>query len=845
MDARVIWFVGCAVLLLTVGVTAAKADQDPSLRDYQRAQSLLRQLTDETQALRQRCLERYVPVVEPHGNKTPEQQVLEKIDADLKKLTEGTANLEQWRRRYEQREVSLEDFVRRTSDLQLTAIAAAWDAVILEAGWAVWLIQHNHDTEVRRLRAEHRRDAEVLKAQHPERGEALAAAMQRLTATYLAQENQAIEAQLQAHREVTEALVARRRAMCGMQWKLADYLSMYGRTQQARKAEAAVYAQFAYDLTGRGVAFHNRLLGGWSAQSSRLDYFVNFPGSEDRLILTTLWNKEIPALHKMNAAFAAEPVEMLRVAEENLPAINVPGSVVEQMCRILSIRLQHYYRLENEQLALQRNLERDCDRLEQLKAMAGLETLGPQIKALAERHARVERAQAEGRQRRQELENVLAQRRQALANTERALRDEPQQVYVNRRSLERVEGDGREHVLASRKLNEVMEALVANQQLLDDPDLDPRQRVAMLENLMPRLNRERDKLEQVLADAQAPLRKARDTAQQAVEAAQQAVAGIEPVADDTELAADWAAARQAYQQLAEQARTGRRTSLPPLPDTLPSAEVANRAAEAMAKLNEQLAGERVVLRNQVLNAMGRMVANDQTMHRLAQSIVNLRASGSVTAQHALEQLGAKADDPVMVQLRQLNSDLGEVKTMVDTFDGRMERMDQALQFLTDDQAGRAIIGKVRDRLEVVKKTLGAVGDYGGQAMQVQAIIDLMEDDRTALDALGQALKLTSALGQKTPVIGQTIGQFLAFYADAAVAAGGAARSIQASLIEEDLRLHFTDPPPERHLYTESELAELRIGNEAARERVLKMLQTRRLIALTGAQSLRLAIDEKR
>jgi hypothetical protein len=107
------------------------------------------------------------------------------------------------------------------------------------------------------------------------------------------------------------------------------------------------------------------------------------------------------------------------------------------------------------------------------------------------------------------------------------------------------------------------------------------------------------------------------------------------------------------------------------------------------------------------------------------------------------------------------------------------------------------------------------------------------------------LELTQNAAESVPVAGPLVAQSLGYYATAAKSCGEAALAIQGKLIEQDLAVHFSHPSPERHLYTEDEMANLRVGNDNARDRAKRMLQVRRLIALIGSEDASIAREMTR
>ncbi len=73
------------------------------------------------------------------------------------------------------------------------------------------------------------------------------------------------------------------------------------------------------------------------------------------------------------------------------------------------------------------------------------------------------------------------------------------------------------------------------------------------------------------------------------------------------------------------------------------------------------------------------------------------------------------------------------------------------------------------------------------------------------------LEQVNSRAEKVPVIGQTLSRFMGFYAKGARACGDAAVKIQQKIIETEMDNFMSNPTPERHLYTASEIDAMAFG----------------------------------
>jgi hypothetical protein len=210
-------------------------------------------------------------------------------------------------------------------------------------------------------------------------------------------------------------------------------------------------------------------------------------------------------------------------------------------------------------------------------------------------------------------------------------------------------------------------------------------------------------------------------------------------------------------------------------------------------------------------------------------------SGAGLAENTLSQLGAEEDDEVMKELDRLRGTLGTLKKELEKADGRLGKLDYVRKMLLHGTEGKKLIEEVRKPLKVFLKTLNWIDKNSERARKVKNILDNLEDERYALDALGEYLSLMSEAGGKVPVIGKAVSSFLKAYARAAKASGEAARGIQDYIIKGNIENLFDNPKPERKLYTVKEVkVETSLENADANRRIAEMLQVRRLMFLIQA-----------
>lgn len=106
------------------------------------------------------------------------------------------------------------------------------------------------------------------------------------------------------------------------------------------------------------------------------------------------------------------------------------------------------------------------------------------------------------------------------------------------------------------------------------------------------------------------------------------------------------------------------------------------------------------------------------------------------------------------------------------------------------------------------------------------------------------LEQVNSRAEKVPVIGQTLGRFMGFYAKGARACGDAAVKIQQKIIVTEMDNFMSNPTPERHLYTASEIDAIAFWQNADIEKIIKMAQVRRLVVLVHASGLGEAQDAR-
>ena len=533
-----------------------------------------------------------------------------------------------------------------------------------------------------------------------------------------------------------------------------------------------------------------------------------------------IWSKVAPGVKQIHLDNVTIPFEL---ALEGFPSTEVfTGSRLQQMCQMVSARLVHFYELQ----ARQRTLFNELRQLVRgaREENRSLPDSSPLREAITNWQARTEAFDFSREHARSARTNLDAAE-SALNRAEAALGVARNTLRLEASTLLPIASGNTRGRLASDLLRDrtvVIENLKAN-------------------NASPDVIREKEEalrtLQQAIASALGDKQRTRDNALTARNQARTEMHAID-IVDESQPNAAWAAVKKAANEAREQLPENLRGSMPALPTSRTDINAERLANQALQGLLDSTASQetaRSTLRRNLEQRLAETDYNDAELHRLGQQISTLRASAVFEAESALKNLGAKEDEPVWEVFNQMRGAIDDTKSAFEPGEGRLDALEKIRSKLTESKEGAELIETAKETLGTTGEVLEFLGTQGERIEKLRELRRELDSPRTALRALSLMLGDTSDAISAVPVLGPTVGRALSIYAQVAGAAGVAVIHFQDKIIERDLGFLTTTVTPERHLYILDEVPASIPSSE--HDRVLTMLQVRRLMALIKAQTL--------
>lgn len=715
------------------------------------------------------------------------------------------------------------------------AITKAFQVAMKATALEVLALRRDHDEFGRRLREEHEDAKRAIAARRLDAA-AEQRALEALAADLGGRERaHALDVE-KRHQEATRHLLEDRRRLGAAAWRLSDYHAKRGRADQALAIERLVYATFEGNLAARGAEFHSARLGASSLRNSELDYFMFFPGSPSRLAITARFDPSVSRLLKMDAEFLAEPVEALE-QPDGLAPVSASGSELEQACRMLSERSVALFEAQarlkaafEELRAASSSVPRPSDLPDPIALRSRLNEIR------VERMERTERARQ-----RADARAALRRAEQDLELADQRLAEARKGIMVSRTDGSLARERDRKVEPASERMSRLRQQLSDHRRIVEDDTVAEYQRTATRTTTIPRLEGEIAALEQVMATATPAETAEQARAALALEQARGAAEHLPPPEAVDDPALDWMREKAAYDRIAAWAASALGMTMPPFAAE-PEDDEAQANARALGDVDERARAQGMAETARLAQARAEITMAGEDVRLLSHSVAGLRASALLLAETTLEGLGTPPGDPVFQRLSELQKAAEETKKFMEKYDRALEIFGGALKHLPDDPRAKALLADTRSNVSLIARTFGKVSQNAERLTLLETIEQQLSDERTALQGMASVLQLAKQGTEFVPLAGPLVARVLDTYAQQMVAINAEALRIQAAVLEQDVAVLSQHAPPERHLYTSSELSSLRIGNEAAVDRTKRMLQVRRLLALVGARDVSTARD---
>jgi hypothetical protein len=608
-----------------------------------------------------------------------------------------------------------------------------------------------------------------------------------------------------------DSFLERRRVLAGDLWRLVDF-----HERRERKDDVAYFLDSVYRIHSYG-----------HPKNSQLDFFVSFPGSKDRLIVYQYFHPEIEGLHKIAYALPDQPVESLRQFDTTLPDLTFTGTPLEQLAKRLSARMLRFY-------SLQARSKADFEKLESLRAvLEALPETSPDLSELAKAVETFPKSFAFEEE--QEAARAAAQKKfdaadLAVDKAQRDLDAARGDLWMNEKSEVVKDSKVKNAERASKRMDAVRKQIADAEKLAADETLDDETRRKYREIQVPQLKDKLAKMEAAATAACAGKQKDLEDARARLEEARRELAAApkqgKNVADEK-----WQQVRDLY-RAARQALPGKEgEGLVELPEK-GDAAAGKLAAEMLEKLMARVAdldARRDSARKELQELFGQWCREEREIKQLAVDIEKLKIEAATSARTALKELGARPDDQVIKDLEAYCEKLKKVSDLLSKAGSDPDDLQKS--------ALSPALSALRDRMGSLGRILKYVHVPAQVAITLKKAQDGLGDERQGIRAMFDLIKLAGDGADELPGMGPTIGKAISFYADTGRECAEAALRIQDKLIETNLKTLFSQPPPERHLYTLEEVtAGSSLENEGANKRIATMLQARRLVGLTWATS---------
>lgn len=693
----------------------------------------------------------------------------------------------------------------------------------------------------------------------------------------------------QQYQEVGKDFVQYRKKLAEDTWRWYHYLFDGNFEDRANEYKKLVYKSFAYDLGERPKSFLIDLYGSTSFADSDMDFFMNMPGTEDRMSMYIHAAKDLDVFYKLNSFVASRPVELYDKSDFLAP-LPVTGSIIERVAKTLSARQKSYYKTSQEiervvaqmkpvitnaeslvelirksnNLSLELNrFVRDTQSLESLAkdtedAKRDLEILEDQ---LSKTHSRLisKRMDLENSQKYQSLLVVLDYRtnQYRLANQGESGKDKRDilkrfdlRIKLLDDQLRNMENQTSE--IKDRIFQRKAVLIQERQQLVsivNPDDVKAKEMIAELEKKQRQQEKAVDAAQRVLAN----LDKNRASGSAQV---------INKTFDDLGLKYakfydDLLASKK--EPLGSMAVLAKQTLTKPIDiavrnDVIAQVEILAGYQRGLERLQPLVREKSDEMQQKVNRQLANLKRLDKRLSLYAQAVTRHKAQAASVIIFVAQQAGANTSDPLVQFMRSLREAAKETQKYLVPTEIAYEKMkvsDEEKQLLNtgntiityfaSDTIKALKLDKINDKIDVAKRASALVENYASKGMVIGSTISALRNNEepnlsNSLSYFSSIAEIGKMAADGAPVFGDLFGAYMDFMAYAVTSIRTQALSIQDRVFANTEK-YLVSVKPEDHLYTKSEIkSEMPTINFSDRERVLRIYQIRRVVALMQAQS---------
>ncbi|MGD8326332.1 MAG: hypothetical protein PVF65_05405 [Sphingomonadales bacterium] len=777
----------------------------------------------------------------------------------------------------------------------LTAFEKIWVIKIEEAKAQVWSIRQDWDKKAtpisQALLAERAAAETKISGSNYAAYEKTVAASQKKWAR---QEQGNLSRALARYDRVAKNFASFRRRLVERAWGWVDYyqaLEAGGDMPRADAMEYRLYKDFAYSLKNKAGSVLSKHFPNAAFRDSTLDFFINFPGSQDRLVLP-LHALDAPNFYKFNAYVENEPVELLRFGDKGLPPVATRGTPFERLSMLLSARLVQYFRASRQMEQLVKTqgpiLSRAAAFQAPLQGILSLIASAEDYQLTIAKGAESAKKLNDARKAEGQANARLAEALSAFQAEERRIKkgSKLKDVRIRRQNGQWMKAR-RGGQSALRKISQ-LEGQITRQktfiaqieeQLANGGGASLEASLKRLQSRLGEYRAEKAQIEALASqkpkgpDQRVALQKRVDSARAALKEAQASVAATQAEIKGSDASAPvdqnrWNAISDAYDKLLRDVRrkgddvagvfnVSAVATLPSAhPDAVKMAAIVEQSLAALRKLHDTLEKKAAPARAQAGAIRSRYIFLDKKLVLLSKAVSLVRIQAANTILISRDNVGLPEDDPLLKLVEESKKALAQVEGYLDLETTALKALNLSPQQQTDlktankvlstfyelpDGQAKALYGKLNQRVDFAK----SVASSGGQllvAAEVLARLNAKGEPsiKDGFNYFQSVLSLGGLAGDGLPVRGAIWSSYFDFMGKAVGVIGNKAARISEGRINQAIRLNLK-VPPENHLYRASEIKDaLAALNYRERGRALRILQMRRLIALMQARTLKQA-----
>ncbi|MCG8670383.1 MAG: hypothetical protein MI867_13275 [Pseudomonadales bacterium] len=667
---------------------------------------------------------------------------------------------------------------------------------------------------------------------------------------------------------------------------------------RARSYKKFLFKSFAYDLDSRPADFVNDYFGGRAFADSDLDFFMNMPGTEDRLTMYIHAAKDLNVFYKLNSFVADKPVEFYDAASDLAP-LRVSGSMIERIAKLLAARQKSYY-LATEKI--EKTLNNMKPIMEEVRALQSgivsinnlsldLQRFVAETQSIDTLAASIESAQQDLELAESEASEVLQALRKARRELENQQRNQSDRVLLDYSTQQyRLVKPGE----TGKSKNELMQSLQRRSQLLEeqlmmtDPESEDYRRIATRkQEIQQTMSQLASIVSESVADTQRKIKQLEDERVNKNKTLAEAKKQLnellvkQSARSKEAVAKAYQSLHQRYQQLYQDVNAGtlggfskpseKLSSL--VKDQLIAPQTESLKADVIAEVETIVSYHRGLqrvrpdmtewleaLRAQLNSLLAVLKRQDQRQAQYAKAVARHKAQASSVVIYVAQQAGASNTDPVVQFMRALRDAVKVTEKYLTPTEIAAEKLNLSdeekqildtgnniLQYFVEDKMEVFKLDKLREKLDVAKQATALVENYAGKGETIGAAVGALRSEdapnlANSLSYFATIAELGKMAADGAPVFGDLFGSYMDFLAYSVNSIKSQALSIQDRVFE-NAEKYLLSVKPEQHLYTMSEIeSEMPTINFSDRDRVLRIYQIRRVVALMQAKSFKDVCD---